>query len=106
MDVSPTVAELLEHVQLPSNTKINKLAKHLGISVEYNIKGKYRLETVFGKWINAEGDEATRRNMVKSLTAIKEHEAATTYRKHIESIEECKYIQRSMSHSVCALIIL
>ncbi len=92
MDSSPTITELLEHVQLPSNTKINKLAKHLGISVEYNIKGKDRLETVFRRWIAEAGNEATRRNVVESLTAIKEHEAATIYQKHIESIEECKSV--------------
>ena len=89
MDSCPNVTELLHNVRLYRN-KINKLAKHLEISVEDNIKGKDRLEVVFKKWIDRKGDEATRRNMLKSLVDIKEREIADTYHKHITTIKECK----------------
>ena len=90
MDVVPEVAELLKHVQLRSNTRINKLAKHLEISVDYKTKGKDRLDKVFTTWVKTKGVEATRKKMIESLNVIKEYEVSNAYWEYLVSVEERK----------------
>lgn len=89
MDGCPNVSELLDHVTLSSNNRTNKLAKHLNISLEKQIRGKDRLEKLFKKWI--ENKDATRKNMIEALQAINEKEIAFTYSALIFSVQKRKY---------------
>lgn len=89
MDGCPNIAELMDTVKL-SNSKINKLAKYFKISIEKQIRGKDRLEKLFKKWLEVNGAEATRKNMIEALQNINEMEIANTYYAFILSMQKRK----------------
>ena len=92
MDDVPDIVELTQYVQLPSKNRINKLARRLKIFIDNDIKdkAKERLELVFREWIATKATEATRRNMIETLIAIKENEVADTYYSYIISVQQRK----------------
>ena len=82
LDEQPPIAEVIKHAR---TSNWNRLGVQLQLDSVY-LAGCYVYTNMYQIWIMEKGNNATRRNLLNALRAIRENRVANLYEKYLQTM--------------------
>ena len=84
MDQQPTILEITTHAR---TAEWNQLGVQLGLD-GVGLAGCHDYTSMYQLWIQEKADNATRRNLISALRAIRQNDVAKRYEDYLKTVSE------------------
>ena len=84
LDQQPTILEITTHVR---TAEWNQLGVQLGLN-DVDLAERHDCTRMYQLWIQEKADNATRRNLISALRAIRQNNVAKRYEDYLKTVSE------------------